>query len=664
MDDNKTSSPSQLTEKQQVVDAIKNGSNVLITVSQNPSVDQLATCIGLTLLLNKIDKHATAVFSGAIPPAINFLQPEKTLETNTNSLRDFIIALDRSKADKLRYKVEDNFVRIFITPYRTSINETDLVFSQGDFNVDVVIALGVDQREHLDMAIMENGRILHDAVVIGMSCGQTPTNVGSLNWHDSNASSLAEMIVSISESFKSGVIDGQMATAFLTGIVAETDRFRNEKTSPKTMTMSAQLMAAGANQQLIASELSVAQSSGPLKEEASNVIDVKENSEKDEPVSEPLAVNTEIKINPVSDHEDQEESHSESEPSINLMDNLNGDGEEAENNIRRIKIDAEGKLHEDNVVNSNQTDSTLTEPTQGYINNGAHKVIQPLPTQNQATDELNPYFSEKPTNDGNFTSVSSAQATDFAPNPLATNLPTPTGILSHENDGQTASLVSVESAGPQVPSESSADSQLPAGEPQIPPVPEQEPGNNASLDQSVNDQFNETASQDYTNESPPQFNEASLPNSQANQMSTGYMDESTQQTNPEAILPPAVPTGISDSVPSPVVDASGQVSNYVETPSSDTVDPESARKAVLEALAANPSSAPSFPVEALNAQPLHLSNQPPQALNQMPINPNPPPVVPPPIPFNNSEAQTNPNDGSNELPPSSNNPFNLPPVQN
>ena len=41
---------------------------------------------------------------------------EKTIEKNTDSLRDFIIALDKSKADKLRYKVEDKFVKIFITP--------------------------------------------------------------------------------------------------------------------------------------------------------------------------------------------------------------------------------------------------------------------------------------------------------------------------------------------------------------------------------------------------------------------------------------------------------------------------------------------------------------------------------------------------------------------
>src|ERR1700680_441723 len=146
--------------KQQVVDRVKQANNVLVTVSANPSVDQLAACLGLTLLVNKLGKHGTAVFSGQVPRTIEFLQPEKTREKNTDSLRDFIIALDKSKADKLRYKVEDKVVKIFITPYRTSISEKDLEFSQGDFNVDVVVALGVHEQTDIDQAITAHGRIL------------------------------------------------------------------------------------------------------------------------------------------------------------------------------------------------------------------------------------------------------------------------------------------------------------------------------------------------------------------------------------------------------------------------------------------------------------------------------------------------------------------------
>src|SRR5690606_24097192 len=104
-------------------------------------------------LLNKMKKHATAVFSGEIPPAINFLDPEKTFENSVDSLRDFIVALDKEKADHLRYKVEGDVVKIFITPYRTTITSDDLDFSQGDYNVEFVLALGVKQQDNLDSAL-------------------------------------------------------------------------------------------------------------------------------------------------------------------------------------------------------------------------------------------------------------------------------------------------------------------------------------------------------------------------------------------------------------------------------------------------------------------------------------------------------------------------------
>lgn len=242
--------------KQQVVERVRQANNILVTVSVNPSLDQLSACIGLTLMLNKMGKHATAVFSGKVPAMLDFLEPKKTIETNTDSLQDFIISLDKSKADKLRYKVEDKVVKIFITPYRTSLSENDLEFSMGDFNVDVVMALGIKDKTQIDAAITAHGRILHDATVVSINAGEGKApELGQINWQDQAASSLSEMLVSISEALGTGLIDNQMANAFLTGIVSETQRFSNKKTSPKVMTMSAQLMAAGANQQLIVSKL-------------------------------------------------------------------------------------------------------------------------------------------------------------------------------------------------------------------------------------------------------------------------------------------------------------------------------------------------------------------------------------------------------------------------
>lgn len=248
--------------KQQVIDRLKQANNILVTVRNNPNVDLLSACIGLALALDKMDKHAAAVFSGEVPSTIEFLKPEATLEKSPDSLRDFIIALDKSKADKLRYKVEDKVVRIFITPYKTSLSEKDLQFSQGDFNVDAVVALGAHEQQELDRAITQHGRILHDATVL--SINNTPSgNLGSINWQDIGASSVCELVAQLVKDLGKDLLDEQIATALLTGIVAETGRFSNEKTTPRTMSLAGDLMSAGANQQLVANELQTAQPSSP-----------------------------------------------------------------------------------------------------------------------------------------------------------------------------------------------------------------------------------------------------------------------------------------------------------------------------------------------------------------------------------------------------------------
>ncbi len=282
--------------KQQIVERLKGATNILVTVSVNPSVDQLAAAIGLTLMLNNMNKHATALFSGKIPEAIQFLDPQKTIENNLDLLRDFIISLDRDKASKLRYKDEGEIVRIFITPYHTKIDEHDLQFSQGEINVEVIVALGVEQREELDATIAAHGRILHDATVISMNVGANPGNLGSINWNEPVASSLCEMLMSMSEALQAGLVDTQAATALLTGIVAETQRFSNAKTTPKVMTMSAQLMAAGANQQLIANSLN------GVKQLDEKPADITHGEQSTDAVSTPKEKSDEMQVNhtPVS----------------------------------------------------------------------------------------------------------------------------------------------------------------------------------------------------------------------------------------------------------------------------------------------------------------------------------------------------------------------------
>lgn len=271
--------------KKKFIETVKQANNILVTVRSNPSIDHLSACIALSLMLNEMGKHATAVFSGNVPPVMDFLEPQKTLKIDTDSLQDFIISLDKVKADKLRYKVEDDVVKIFITPYKTSITSKDLEFSQGDFNVDVIVTLGVHSQEDLDKAITSHGRILHDATVVSLNVTESEDakhELGSINWVDTTVSSLSEMLANSIEGLEESdddskqkpLLDNQVATALLTGIVAETDRFGNSKTTPATMQTSATLLMAGANQELVATKLSGSSHTSSISLEGSDEGDI------------------------------------------------------------------------------------------------------------------------------------------------------------------------------------------------------------------------------------------------------------------------------------------------------------------------------------------------------------------------------------------------------
>ena len=237
-----------------VASKIGESHNILVALSSDPSIDELAAAIGLSLYLDRIGKRVTAIYSGSTPNVLKFLKPEETFETSADILQDFVIALNKEKADHLRYKLDGDYVKIFITPYRSRITADDLEFSYGDFNVDLVLALDVANGVDLDDALREHGRIMHDAVVVNVTTGK-PGKLGEIEWSDKTASSVSEMLAELLYGLGKNDLQKEEATAFLTGIVASTNRFATASTTSRTMKLSARLIDSGANQQLVSKNI-------------------------------------------------------------------------------------------------------------------------------------------------------------------------------------------------------------------------------------------------------------------------------------------------------------------------------------------------------------------------------------------------------------------------
>lgn len=275
--------PQQLPEK--VAEKIQKGTNILIALSKDPNVDEISAAIALAIVLDQQKKHVTAIYSGKTPNTLEFLKPEETFEKDTSSLQDFIIALNKSKADHLTYKLDGDYVKIYITPYKGQVKKEDLEYSYGEYNVDLVIVFNVNAGSEIDSALSEYGRIMHDASAINITSG-LPGRFADLEWSDPEKSSVCEMVYNLLKELEITDLSQEVATALLTGILSATERFSNNRTKPTTMSVAAKLMEAGADQQLISANILKPETPTVVEEKSTNDSSASINDGSANPVTE------------------------------------------------------------------------------------------------------------------------------------------------------------------------------------------------------------------------------------------------------------------------------------------------------------------------------------------------------------------------------------------
>jgi nanoRNase/pAp phosphatase (c-di-AMP/oligoRNAs hydrolase) len=241
-----------LTPKQQTSEAIRQAETILITTGQHPTVDQIAGVMALAAILRKFGKKVSAIISDPLPAPAAFLGTDG-LDKGLTGMRDFVLKVDVSKAevDKLRYEVEDGKLNIYITPFKGGFAPSDVTFDHGDFHYDLAIVLGVANRNRIDKVYADNPKLFGSIPVINLDFHRINENYGAVNLIEPTASSLCEMLIALSESLQSGLVDADIATIMLAGLMASTDRFTASHTTSKSLTVAAQMMAAGARQQQV-----------------------------------------------------------------------------------------------------------------------------------------------------------------------------------------------------------------------------------------------------------------------------------------------------------------------------------------------------------------------------------------------------------------------------
>lgn len=255
------------TPKQLAIDLIRRANKIVIFTHQNPDGDGIGSMLALTLALRKLGKTVQPICSDKAPSIMNFLP--NVLEI-TNQVSDggneFTITLNTTTVDvdKLGYKnyPEAKKLNIVIKPSRGQITPELFSFSGGSSTADLIIVLDTNDVERLGPVYQNHANLFYETPIINIDHHPGNDYFGKVNWVDLAATSTAEILVSLLEaltsmlkesaSAKSGsLLDADIATLLLTGITTDTGSFQNTNTTPKSFTVAAQLVAAGARQQEI-----------------------------------------------------------------------------------------------------------------------------------------------------------------------------------------------------------------------------------------------------------------------------------------------------------------------------------------------------------------------------------------------------------------------------
>lgn len=245
----------ELSPKQQVVDILKRSERVLFLTHANPDGDALGSQLAFSLALKKLNKEAVAVSSGEIAANYAFLSEIKNLVKEFKDTKDFVISLDVSKvqAEKVLYKMNGDKLNIIVSPKEGEFKPEMLSSASAGHRFDLIVVLDCPDLERLGSIYESNAELFFDVPVVNIDHHPGNDMFGAINLVDITATSTAEILVSVIESLSGDpkFVSDEIATSLLTGIITDTNSFQNSNTTPKSLTVAAQLVAGGAKQQEI-----------------------------------------------------------------------------------------------------------------------------------------------------------------------------------------------------------------------------------------------------------------------------------------------------------------------------------------------------------------------------------------------------------------------------
>jgi len=257
-----------LTQEQQIFEQIKKAQNILITFKKTWSGDEVASALALFLFLKKMDKNVEiAAEQFSQDQLYSFLPAYKEINNSLDNLRKFIISLDitNTKVSQIKYQQEENKLNFIISPQDGFFTADDIEAHSGGFKYDLIIIVSSPDLESLGKIYDNDTEFFYQVPLINIDHKSNNEEFGQINFIELTAVATSEILFSLFESFSRELIDENIATCLLAGIIAETRSFKTPNITPHALLTASQLISMGARREEIVNQLYRSRSLNVLK---------------------------------------------------------------------------------------------------------------------------------------------------------------------------------------------------------------------------------------------------------------------------------------------------------------------------------------------------------------------------------------------------------------
>lgn len=240
--------------KQQILELLSKGQNILIIASQNSGFDGIAASLALYLSLKQIGKNISI---WAKEPTISDARSLYAVDKigKEDNKKGLIIAVNNAveNIDKVTYSLEGDVLKINIhaLPECRGINQEDITFQNSVSNIDLAVVLGFNSPEQLNNEITREQNIDPNMAVLSINYQEVEQKIAQIELHDTQSSSISEITTNLIKELRLP-INGDIAFNLYSGIMQATKMFAPSYVKPSTFNAAQYLVQFGAGKSSLA----------------------------------------------------------------------------------------------------------------------------------------------------------------------------------------------------------------------------------------------------------------------------------------------------------------------------------------------------------------------------------------------------------------------------